>query len=473
MREPLWRSREVAAIIGADAESENDIGLYGVSINLDDVRPGDIFITGQFAHQDTSDLVAEALVRGASRIIVREHARLRSEAGPLLRVSDPHLALKRLGAAARKRSEARIIGITGSVGKTSTKEALACALSASSPVHASQKNYNGQWGVPLSLARLSPDARFGVFEVGMSQPGDIMPLAKMMQPHIAIVTAIQAAHLEFFESLEHIADEKASVFQGLEPSGVAIVNSDTPHFERLADRARNAGAEVVSFGEDRKAQATILDLRLLPDASYVKASILGKKIEYRIGMAGRHAAVNSLAVLCAVMEVGANVDRAIRALSEFTPVAGRGRRISMDVDGGSVLIIDESANANPASMQAALAALALTSRETHPRRIAILGDMLELGAASDESHRGLARPLEEAGIDVLFACGPYMRGLFETVRPSRTGAYAATSDLLREPVFAEIRAGDVVMIKGSAGSRMELLVKALENKMSVSRGKSS
>ncbi len=303
---------------------------------------------------------------------------------------------------------------------------------------------------------------FGVFEAGMNHAGEILSLAKLIRPHIAIITTIAPVHLGFFRSVAEIADAKAEILAGLARGGTAILNRDNPYYERLRRHALAHDAKIVSFGETKGAEARLLSVDLRPEGSEVKADILGETITYRLGAPGRHFAQNSLAVLATVKAAGANLIAAARALSRWQAQSGRGERIVLATPGGRIAVIDETYNANPASMRAALATLALTPRAEFPRRVAVLGDMLELGGQGPKLHLELAEDIDAAGVDVVFACGELMAGLYASLPAGRQGGYAKTAADLA-PLLAEaVGPGDVVMIKGSFGSRMAPLVEALQ-----------
>jgi UDP-N-acetylmuramoyl-tripeptide--D-alanyl-D-alanine ligase len=357
-----------------------------------------------------------------------------------------------------------VIAVTGSVGKTGTKEALRLALAPSGSVHASVKSFNNHWGVPLSLANMAKDTRFGVFEAGMNHAGEIDALTRLIRPHIAIITTVAPVHLGFFRSVEEIADAKAEIFHGLVPGGTAIINRDSPYYERLKTHALKHGAKIVGFGEAEGAEARLFDVELQPDGSNVKADIGGTTINYRLGAPGRHLVQNSLAVLAAVKLVGADLDLAAGSLSGLHAQAGRGARTLIAGKNGRVAIIDESYNANPASMRAALATLGLTPRAEFGRRVAVLGDMLELGPEGQRLHEGLAEFIDGAGVDVVFACGELMGSLYQALPASRQGAYAKTAEELAPRLVGAVGPGDVFMIKGSLGSRMGPLVEALKRR---------
>jgi UDP-N-acetylmuramoyl-tripeptide--D-alanyl-D-alanine ligase len=463
MAEALWTPDGLAAATGGRIEGEVEARLDGVSIDSRSLSPGDIFVAIRGERHDGHDFAAEALRAGAGVAVVsRPDAAMRA-AGPLLVVAeDPLRGLENMGRAARARSGARIAAITGSVGKTSTKEMLRAALQASGSTHASAASFNNHWGVPLTLARLRREAAFGVFEIGMNHAGEIAPLVAMVRPHLAIVTAIAASHLGHFGSLDEIADAKAEIFSGVAPDGHAVINRDTPYFDRLVAAAHAAGiAHVESFGRDAQADARLERLVLHGACSCITASILGDEVIYRLGVPGEHMAVNSLAALAAAKLLGGDLARGALALAALEPAKGRGVRQRLAAPGGEILLIDESYNANPASMRAALALLAHAEPRRSGRRIAILGDMLELGAFGPELHGDLASAIDEAHVDLLYAAGPLMAHLWAKTEAFRRGAHAETSDGLHAAVLSGLRAGDVVMVKGSLGSRMGPLVEAI------------
>jgi UDP-N-acetylmuramoyl-tripeptide--D-alanyl-D-alanine ligase len=331
-------------------------------------------------------------------------------------------------------------------------------------VHASVKSFNNHWGVPLSLANMPQDTRFGVFEAGMNHAGEIDVLTRLIRPHIAIITTVAPVHLGFFRAVEEIADAKAEIFRGLELRGTAVINRDSPYYERLKGHALKAGAKVVGFGEADGAEARLLGVELHPDASSVRANILGTPVNYRLGAPGRHLVQNSLAVLAAVKIAGADLELAARALAGLHAQAGRGARTLLGSKDRRIAIIDESYNANPASMRAALATLGLTPRSEFGRRVAVLGDMLELGPEGQKLHEGLADCIDGAGVDVVFACGELMGSLYQALPANRRGAYAKTSEELATQLVEAVGPGDVIMIKGSLGSRMGPLVEALKRR---------
>jgi UDP-N-acetylmuramoyl-tripeptide--D-alanyl-D-alanine ligase len=459
----LWTIEELVAATGGRLDGEVARPIGGVSIDSRSIAAGDIFVAIAGENRDGHEFAAAALKNGAAVAIVSRPDPEMRDSGPLLVVDEPLAALRRLAAAARARSAACIVGITGSVGKTTSKEALRLALSASGPTHASASSYNNHWGVPLSLARLPRDAAYAVFEIGMSQAGEITPLTRLVRPHVAIVTTIAASHLGHFPSLAEIADAKAEIFAGVEPGGAAVINRDSEFFDRLAAAARHSGiTRIFGFGEHESAEVRLSNVALHETCSCVTADILGETVSYRLGAPGRHLALNSLAVLAAAQLAGGDLARAAMALAHLEPQKGRGVRFRLDAPDGAITVIDESYNANPASVRAALALLGQASPGRGGRRIAVLGDMLELGDEGPRLHAELAAAIDESGTNIVYACGAGMAHLWEALPATRRGAYAETSQDLEEAVLRDLRGGDVVMVKGSLGSRMMPLVDAIK-----------
>lgn len=459
----LWTVSRMAEAMHAARAGAPPAGVHGLSIDSRTVTPGEAFFALTGERTDGHAYVGAAIAKGAGLAVIAADRRADVPAdAPLLIVPDVLDALRQLAAAARARSSARIVAVTGSVGKTSTKEALQLALRADGETHASAASFNNHFGVPLSLARLPESARYGVFEIGMNHAGEITPLVKLVRPHVAIITTVAPVHLEFFDSVNAIADAKAEIFLGVEPGGSAILYRDNPYFARLKRRAGQAGIEhIVGFGEHARAQARLVKCALHPDSSTVEASILGETVAYRIGAPGRHLVLNSLAVLAAANIVGADLALAALALAHQVPAPGRGTRITLEAPGGPSLLIDESYNANPNSMRAALSLLGQAPVGPRGRRIAVLGDMLELGPAGADLHRAIAEQVTECGIDLVFCAGPLMAALWEALPANRRGAHAATAEDLEPTVLGAVRGGDVLMVKGSNGSRMGPIVKSL------------
>jgi UDP-N-acetylmuramoyl-tripeptide--D-alanyl-D-alanine ligase len=462
--EPLWTLGEIVEATGGRCLGARGAPVSGFSIDTRSLGRGEAFVAIRGPNRDGHGFIAAALDQGAAFAVVDKTFPPGDEER-LVRVGDTLEALNDLGRASRARVESTVvIAVTGSAGKTGTKEALRLALAPSGSVHASAKSFNNHWGVPLSLANMPNPIRFGVFEIGMNHAGEIAALTRLVRPHIAIVTTVAPVHLGFFRSIEEIADAKAEIFGGLEPAGTAVINRDNPHYERLRTHASEHGAKIVGFGETRDAGALLLEVELLPDGSNVTANVLGEQVTYRLGAPGRHVVQNSLAVLAAVKLAGADVAAAAGALAGLHAGAGRGARTVVEAGGGRIAIIDESYNANPASMRAALATLGLTPRTEFERRVAVLGDMLELGPEGPKLHQELAEVIDGAGVDVVFACGELMRSLFEALPAGRRGAYAKTAEELAPKLMAAVGPGDAIMVKGSLGSRMAPLVEALKRR---------
>ena len=460
----LWTIDAMAGAMGAQRQGPLPASVCGLSIDSRSIAPGEAFFAIHGDHRDGHEFVSAALAAKAAVAVVAAERRAQFPAdAPLLVVPDVLTGLRDLAAAARARMPGKVIGITGSVGKTGTKEALRLALSKDGETHASVASYNNHWGVPLSLARCPSTARYAVLEMGMNHAGEIAPLSRLVGPHVAIITTIAPVHLEFFGSLAKIADAKAEIFVGVPSGGAAVINRDIAQFPQLQRRAKDAGiARVVSFGEHAKADARLIKCALQPRCSTVEAEILGTRFSYKIGAPGKHIVINSLAVLAAAELVGADLALAALALAELRPVAGRGAPIAIELPGGQALVLDESYNANPASVEAALAVLGGAPIGRQGRRIAVLGDMLELGADGTALHRALAKSVIANAVDLVFCCGPLMRALWEALPAGRRGGYAEDSAALEAQVLPAIRAGDVVMVKGSLGSRMAPIVKALQ-----------
>jgi UDP-N-acetylmuramoyl-tripeptide--D-alanyl-D-alanine ligase len=460
----LWTVEAMAQAMGAECSGALPDAVSGISIDSRSVTAGEAFFAIKGDARDGHEFVPAALKAGAGLAVVagERRAEFASDA-PLLVVRDVLEGLRDLARAARARLPAQVIGVTGSVGKTGTKEALRLALARSGETHASAASYNNHWGVPLSLARCPASARYAVFEMGMNHAGEIEPLARLVRPHLAIVTTVAPVHLEFFGSVEAIADAKAEIFTGVESGGAAIINRDNAQFSRLTRAAKAAGVErVVSFGEHAKADARLIKYSLHPECSTVQARILGSDVTYKLGTPGRHVVLNSLAVLAAVSLAGADLALAALALAGIQPPAGRGARSTLELSGGTGLLIDESYNANPASMRAALALLGQAEIGPRGRRVAVLGDMLELGPRGADLHRELLEPVLAEGVDLVFCCGPLMGALWEALPSERRGGYAESSGALESKLLAAVRPGDAIMVKGSLGSRMGPLVKALQ-----------
>ncbi|RIX98800.1 UDP-N-acetylmuramoylalanyl-D-glutamyl-2,6-diaminopimelate--D-alanyl-D-alanine ligase [Aureimonas flava] len=453
MSAPLWTGDDIAKATGGRPVGAMPTAVTGVSIDTRTLEPGDVFFAIKGDAFDGHAFLRQAAAAGAAMLVVSEQKlpALGAIGLPLVVVDDVLTALERLGAAARDRATARIVAVTGSVGKTTTKDALRHVLGAQGSVHASAASFNNHWGVPLTLARLPADARFAVFEIGMNHPDEIRPLVKLVRPHVAVVTLIAAAHLGFFGSLEEIAAAKAEIFEGVVPGGTAVLNADDPLTATLADAARAAGVtRITTFGEAEGADYRLAGFRPSASGSRFVARIDGTQVEVALGSGGRHLVQNALAVLGAADLLGADVDQAAQALTSWRAGKGRGERHALTLPGGGEwTLIDESYNANPASMRAALALLAQAAPGPSGRRIALLGDMLELGEFSSGLHADLAGPILDAHPDLVLLSGPEMRGLDGALERLVRHEWHASPDELRESLVGHLRPGDVVMAKAS------------------------
>ena len=417
----LWSQAELERGAGRPGQRAAQRERHGRLDRQPDPRGGRPLLRHQGDAHDGHDHVARAIEAGAMAAVVsRERAYELAAFGPVFAVEDTLNAMERLGVAARARSKAKIVGVTGSVGKTTAKEMLRAMLTACGLTHASTASYNNHWGVPLTLARMPANARFGVFEMGVNHAGEIAPLTRMARPHAALVTMIAPVHIEHLGSIEAIADAKAEIFLGLEPQGTAVLNRDAPQFERLKKAATSRGARVWSFGRGADCDARLLDIEAIDGGSRVKARVLGRELKFDLGAPGTHMAENALGALLAADAVGADLEICAAALRGFSPQKGRGERFSIPTPDGPATIIDESYNANPASMRAALALLAAAKPGPKGRRIAVIGDMLELGPKAAAMHAELAADLRANKVDLLFGAGPLTRALFDAA-PRRCG----------------------------------------------------
>ena len=420
----------------------------GVSIDTRTLQPDDLFVALATKTGDGHRHIAEAIAKGAAGALVHDPHDAPDDA-KLLLVGDTLAALQSLGAFARERFQGSVVAITGSVGKTTTKEMLRTMLSAAGRTHAAVASYNNHWGVPLTLARTPPEADYAIVEIGMNHPGEIAPLAKLAGPDVAVITAIETAHIGHMHSIEAIADEKAAILDGLLLGGTAVLPADSPYLSRLRARLRDH----IRVREFSSAQLTRVEHDA--DGSTLVVDIDGVGLSLRVPVPGLHMASNALAALHTAAALGVDLRLAAQALGGFGAVAGRGTRAKLL--GGAALLLDESYNASPAAMRAALVVLKLQNAS---RRLAVLGDMLELGAHSEREHAGLADAVSDSA-DLLYACGPWMRGLYDTLPAKNRGAHAGSSAELAPIVRAALRPGDAVLVKGSLGSRMRVVVDAL------------
>jgi UDP-N-acetylmuramoyl-tripeptide--D-alanyl-D-alanine ligase len=463
----LWTIEDLLDATGGRPYGSPPPSISGISIDSRTTGKGDAFFAIKGERFDGHDFASAALANGASVLVVSEAklpalGRLKA---PMIVVDDVLGALEKLGAAARARTKAQIVAVTGSVGKTTTKSMLRHVLSACGPTHAAVASFNNHWGVPLTLARMPEETRFGVFEIGMNHPGEITPLVKMVRPHVAIITTIAAAHLGNFKNLNEIAAAKAEIFSGLVSGGHALLNRDNEKFAMLKKAAKAAGiTRIHGFGEHKQADFRLRDAEYGAASSKIIARIGNRDVKATIGVAGRHIVQNALAVLAAAKLVGADVERAAASLADYQAEKGRGARYQLAVPGGTVTLIDESYNANPASMRAALSLLADAAPGEGGRRIAVLGDMLELGKFSEKLHAELAEPVVTAGVDRVFLAGPEMQALKIALPSELPAEQRETAAELVPIVTEELRAGDIVMVKSSLGIGFGKIVAALLDK---------
>ncbi len=450
----LWTNHEmIAATLGHTSQPFDATGL---SIDTRTLKPGDLFVALKGDARDGHEFVRAALDAKAGGALVSRAM----DGGPTLTVANTLRGLEDLARASRARSHAKIVAVTGSAGKTTTKEMLRLACGALGTTHASAASYNNHWGVPLSLASMPRESAFGIFEVGMNHFGELRALVGFVRPHVALVTTIAPAHLEFFGTLDAIADAKSEIFEGIVAGGAGLIPSDSPYAERLTARARQAGvSRLMSFGAKAGSDARLIAMHEVDGGMKVDAEILGKAVSFRIGAPGAHIASNAVGALLCVAALDGDVLNAAAALSEFAALKGRGARFILTLAGGTAEIVDESYNANPSSMRAALAVLGSTGAK---RRIAVLGDMLEMGSEGAAHHAALAQEIEAARVDLVFANGPQMKTMWDALPASRRGAYGAASSDIAAQVAQAVAPGDVVLVKGSNGSKMNVIVEALK-----------
>jgi UDP-N-acetylmuramoyl-tripeptide--D-alanyl-D-alanine ligase len=447
----LWTHTEAgAATLGQASQA---FTVNGLSIDTRTLKEGDLFVALKGDNRDGHDFVRAAFDAKAGAALVTH--RPDGVNGPLLTVGHTQRGLEDLARAARARSNAKILAVTGSAGKTTTKEILRLACNALGRTHASAASYNNHWGVPLSLASLPRDAEYGIFEVGMNHFGELRNLVSFVRPHVALVTTIAPAHLEFFGNCESIADAKSEIFEGLLPGGSALIPADSPYAERLKARARQAQvSNIIGFGITGESKL----LSFTPDGEgmRVRADILGRAVDCFVGAPGAHIAQNVVGALTAVALLDGDVLNAAAALKNFTALKGRGARFTAS----GIAVIDESYNANPASMAAALALLGGATG----RKIAVLGDMLEMGEGGAAHHAGLAQPIAANNVDLVFASGAQMKALWDALPAKSRGAYAETSSAVLPQVLAALKPGDTVLVKGSNGAKMSVIIEALKEK---------
>ncbi|EBA14333.1 UDP-N-acetylmuramoyl-tripeptide--D-alanyl-D-alanine ligase [Roseobacter sp. SK209-2-6] len=450
----LWTSQEAA--VATAGQAIGDWQVDGISIDTRTLEAGDLFVALK-AVRDGHEFVSQALEKGAGAALVTHRPDDVAEDAPLLIVEDVQAALEALGQAARARTSARVVAVTGSVGKTSTKEMLATMLADQGRTHAAVASYNNHWGVPLTLARMPRETEFAVIEIGMNHPGEIAPLARQARPHVAMVTTVAAVHLEAFDDVAGIAREKAAIMEGLEPGGVAVLNGDIAEAQVLKEEAERLGVQHLWFGESGQGYR-LLETRLEGEHTLAQVEIDGKPLELRIQSLGAHFAMNALGALVCVAGLGGDAQRAAQVLALWSPVKGRGARVEVPVAGGKILILDDSYNANPTSMAAALEVLAATPNPEKGRKIAYLGDMGELGPKEAELHRGMADLKAVSDIDCIHCIGPLMANLHAALPEARRGKHYATSSDALPDLAGQLSCGDIVLAKGSLSTGLGKIV---------------
>ena len=462
----LWTQVEAEQATGGTATAPFEVS--GLSIDTRTIRPGEMFIALSAA-RDGHDFVAQAFEKGAAAALVSRVPE--GVTGPCLVVPDVLEGLGAMAKAARARTQAKVIAVTGSVGKTSTKEMLRHILSRQGATHAAEASYNNHWGVPLTLARMPAATRFAVIEIGMNHPGEIAPLARLARPHVALVTIVGSAHLEAFGSLDGIAHEKASIYEGLEPGGTALYNADLLTTPILARAAAEAG-HALGFGEAADAAYRVTEISVAADSSGVRGEIAlqpghpARKFLFKTAAPGRHMAMNAVAALAAAEAAGAEWDIAALDIADWRPPAGRGQQEVIRLDSmvdASFTLIDDAFNANPDSMAAAFDVLAATPTGPGGRRLAILGDMLELGADEVALHAGLATHPALEAVDLVHTVGPRMQALADALPERLRGLHVAQADDLGAQAYGLVQPGDVVLVKGSKGSYVSRVVDVLRN----------
>jgi UDP-N-acetylmuramoyl-tripeptide--D-alanyl-D-alanine ligase len=453
----LWTAEEAAAATNGRATS--DWQVSGISIDTRTLQPGDLFVALKAA-RDGHEFVAQALENGAGAALVSRIPEGVAPDAPLLIVEDVQAGLEALGRAARARCDARVVAVTGSVGKTSTKEMLACMLADQGRTHAAVASYNNHWGVPLTLARMPRDTEYAVIEIGMNHPGEIEPLARQARPHVAMVTTVAAVHLEAFEDVDGIAREKAAIMAGLEPGGVAVLNADIDQKPVLELVSEQVGASREWFGE-KSNNYKLLDVKVEADVTVSNVLLNGDSAQIRLQSPGRHFAMNALGALACVEALGADRNKALMSLAEWTPFRGRGVREKVQTGGGEILLLDDSYNANPTSVGAALDVLAAT--EGSGRRIAFLGDMKELGPRERDLHAGLADHPAIAGIDLVHCIGPLMAALHTALPEAKRGKLYETSADAAQDLPETVSVGDIVLAKGSLSMALAKVVDGIRD----------
>jgi UDP-N-acetylmuramoyl-tripeptide--D-alanyl-D-alanine ligase len=455
---PLWTADELRTATGGALKS--DACVNGVAIDSRTIAVDDLFVAITGPNNDGHDYVDGALAGEASLVLISNTDKC-TDLDKALIVDDPLVALGQIGGAARKRVAGKVLAVTGSVGKTTTKEILADVLSGQGKVHASVGSFNNHWGVPLSLSRMAQDTDFGIFEIGMNHSGEIAPLSQMVRPDIAIVTGVDAVHMAHFASVAEIADAKAEIFDGMNKGAIAILNKDNEWFDQLSAKATAKGLKILSFGEDKDADARLIKSSMHPHCSCVAAEIQGQAVTFKISVPGHHWVMNSLAVMLAVSAMGQDLALASLKLADMSPPVGRGQRFNVSTETGSFHLFDDSFNASPVSMRAALKNLSIATTTGKGRRVAILGDMLELGDKSQDMHKALASLLMDANVNLVLCVGPLMKDLFDNLGPQQKAYHFETAQELADQVMRYVMTGDAVMVKGSKGSKVSLVAQKI------------
>lgn len=467
----IWTSEDASA--ATDGKTAGSWQAGALSIDSRSIRPGELFVALKGEHADGHAYVADALSRGAAAAMV-SHAPANVAAGKLLIVPDTQQALEDLAGFSRARSEAHIVGLTGSVGKTSTKEMLRQALIPHGETFASHGNFNNHIGTPLNLASLPPSAAFAVFEMGMNHAGEIAALTQQVRPHVALITNVEPVHLEFFKNVEAIADAKCEIFGGLEPGGAAVLNHDSPYFTYCLAQAKQRGVKrIVSFGTHAQADCRIASYKATLEGSQLTVSMAGKEISFTTGTIGAHWALTAASVLAVAHALQLDAVKTARALSVFRELPGRGSLHSIPVQGGTATLVDDSYNASPAAMHAAFAKLRelRNAGASKGRIIAALGDMRELGPTAPELHAGLAKDLKASHVDMVFTAGTLMKHLHEALPPALRAGHAIDAAALLPVLLAALKPDDLLLVKGSHGSHMYTIAEALLAPASANGGK--
>jgi UDP-N-acetylmuramoyl-tripeptide--D-alanyl-D-alanine ligase len=464
----MWSSQEIVNATGGTLQG---LSFVAESVGIDSrkLQHGALFVALKGDRVDGHDYAKAAFASGAVAALVDHVPEQAKGCGAFIIVPDVYEAMLSMARTARARMVGRIIAITGSVGKTGTKEAIRMAAGSVGKVYATQGNLNNHIGLPLSLCNLPRDAAFGVFEMGMNHAGEIAFLTRLARPDVAVITNVEAVHLEFFSGIEAIASAKSEIMEGITAGGVVVLNRDNAMYDRLLQVAKKHNiSRVLSFGEHEEADCRLMHYAIEYLGSRIEARIFDTPITYRLAATGKHWAIASLAALAAVTAAGADLANSAAALAHFQEPDGRGKLHRVTLPQGAVTLIDDCYNASPVSVKAALAKLAEVhqSLAQDARKIAILGDMLELGVSSPELHRALLVPLQAGGVDKVFACGAFMKSLFDLLPASMQGAYAPDATALTPKVMGALRQGDVILIKGSRGSRMDIVRDALQNTVS-------